>query len=53
MMKRIFTVILCGIMLLCFVSCGDNNNDTQSSESTNQNEIDRKDSAVFNKCFNV
>ena len=40
-MKKILTVFLCGIMLLCFAACDKNtNSNIQSPESTNQEEID-------------
>ena len=40
-MKKILSIFLCVIILLCFVACGEKSNtDKQSTESTNQNETD-------------
>lgn len=46
-MKKILTVFLCGIILLCFAACGKNTNtNAQPAESTNQNEtISSEDTA--------
>jgi hypothetical protein len=48
-MRKNLAVLICGIILLCFTACGDNtNNNSQSSESTNQNEINNQAIPVFN-----
>lgn len=48
-MKKILSVFLCGIMLLCFAACGKNtNSNIQSTESTNQNDINNQATAIFN-----
>lgn len=48
-MKKLMTVFLCGVMLLCFVACGENNlSNTQPTESTGQNDTNSKENAIFN-----
>jgi hypothetical protein len=49
MMKKILSVFLCGIMLLCLAACGENtNSNIQSAESTNQNDTNNQTTAIFN-----
>ena len=48
-MKKLLTVFLCGIILLCFAACGKNtNSNIQSAESTNQNDTNNQTTAIFN-----
>ena len=48
-MKKILTVFLCVIVLLCFAACGENAPDNEkSSESTNQNDTDNSENAENN-----
>ena len=48
-MKKLLTVFLCGIMLLCFAACGKNtNSNIQSAESTKQNDTNNQTIAIFN-----
>ena len=49
MMKKILSVFLCGIMLLCFAACDKNtNSNIQPTESTNQNDTHNQATAIFN-----
>ncbi|MBE6718656.1 MAG: hypothetical protein E7574_05330 [Ruminococcaceae bacterium] len=48
-MKKILTIFLCGIMLLCFAACGKNtNSNIQSAESTNQSKINSSENPITN-----
>lgn len=48
-MKKVLTVFLCGIMLLCFAACDKNSNSNiQPTESTNQNDTHNQATAIFN-----
>ncbi len=48
-MKKILTVFLCGIMLLCFAACGKStNSNIQPTENTNQNDTSNQTTAIFN-----
>ena len=48
-MKRILSVFLCGIMLLCFAACDKNtNSNIQPTESTNENGTNNQEIAIFN-----
>ena len=48
-MKKVLTVFLCGIMLLCFTACDKNtNSNIQPTESTNQNDTHNQATAIFN-----
>ena len=48
-MKKLLTVFLCGIMLLCFAACDKNtNSNIQPTESTNQNDTHNQATAIFN-----
>ncbi len=48
-MKKVLTVFLCGIMLLCFTACDKNtNSNIQPTESTNENGTNNQEIAIFN-----
>ena len=48
-MKKILSIFLCVIILLCFVACGEKSNtDKQSTESTNENGTNNQEIAIFN-----
>ena len=48
-MKRILSVFLCGIMLLCLSACGENtHSDTQPNESAKQSDTHNQATAIFN-----
>ena len=48
-MKKILSVFLCVIILLCFVACGEKSNtDKQSTEGTNQSESNSTESSITN-----
>ena len=48
-MKKILSIFLCVIILLCFVACGKNtNSNIQPTESTNQNDTHNQATAIFN-----
>ena len=51
-MKRILILILCGIMLLCFASCGNSegstNCDIEPTESTNPTDTNNQGTDIFN-----
>ena len=48
-MKRILSIFLCVIILLCFVACGEKSNtDKQSTEGTNQSESDSTENSITN-----
>ena len=48
-MKKVLSVFLCGIMLLCFAACDKNtNSNIQPTESTNQNDTHNQATAIFN-----
>ena len=48
-MKKIFSIFLCVIILLCFVACGEKSNtDKQSTEGTNQSESNSTESSITN-----
>ena len=47
-MKRILSVFLCGIMLLCLSACGENtHSDTQPNESTKQSDTNNQETEIF------
>lgn len=49
MIKKFLTLILCGIMLLCFVACDKNDSDnTTSTESSSHNGTNIPTNAIFN-----
>ena len=48
-MKKILSVFLCVIILLCFVACGEKSNtDKQSTEGTNQSESNSTENSITN-----
>ena len=48
-MKKILSIFLCVIILLCFVACGEKSNtDKQSTEGTNQSESNSTESSITN-----
>ena len=48
-MKRILSVFLCGIMLLCLSACGENtHSDTQPNESAKQSDTNNQETEIFN-----
>ena len=48
-MKRILSIFLCVIILLCFVACGEKSNtDKQSTEGTNQSESNSTENPITN-----
>ena len=48
-MKRILSIFLCVIILLCFVACGEKSNtDKQSTEGTNQSESNSTENSITN-----
>ena len=48
-MKKIFSIFLCVIILLCFVACGEKSNtDKQSTEGTNQSESNSTENSITN-----
>ena len=48
-MKKILSIFLCVIILLCFVACGEKSNtDTQSTEGTNQSESNSTENSITN-----
>ena len=48
-MKKVLSVFLCGIMLLCFVACDKNIvSNTQPTESTGQTDTNNQATAIFN-----
>lgn len=48
-MRKILSIFLCVIILLCFVACGEKSNtDKQSTEGTNQRESNSTDSSITN-----
>ena len=48
-MKKILSIFLCVIILLCFVACGEKfNTDKQSTEGTNQSESNSTESSITN-----
>ena len=48
-MKKILSIFLCVIILLCFVACGEKSNtDKQSTEGTNQSESNRTENSITN-----
>ena len=48
-MKRILSVFLCGIMLLCLSACGENtHSDTQPNESAKQSDTNNQKTEIFN-----
>ena len=48
-MKKILSIFLCVIILLCFVACGEKSNtDTQSTEGTNQSESNNTENSITN-----
>jgi len=48
-MKKILSVFLCGIILLCFAACGEKSNtDKQSTEGTNQSESNSTENSITN-----
>ena len=48
-MKKVLSVFLCGIMLLCFVACDKNIvSNTQPTESTGQTDANNQATAIFN-----
>ena len=48
-MKKILSIFLCVIILLCFVACGEKSNtDKQSTEGTNQSESNSTENSITN-----
>ena len=48
-MKKISSIFLCVIILLCFVACGEKSNtDKQSTEGTNQSESNSTENSITN-----
>ena len=48
-MKRILSVFLCGIMLLCLSACSENtHSDTQPNESAKQSDTNNQETEIFN-----
>ena len=48
-MKKILSIFLCVIVLLCFVACGEKSNtDKQSTEGTNQSESNSTENSITN-----
>ena len=48
-MKKILSIFLCVIILLCFVACGEKSNtDKQSTEGTNQSESNSTEKSITN-----
>ena len=48
-MKRILSVFLCGIMLLCLSACDKNtHSDTQPNESAKQSDTNNQETEIFN-----
>ncbi|MBQ8727393.1 MAG: hypothetical protein IJY83_02735 [Oscillospiraceae bacterium] len=48
-MKKIVSIFLCVIILLCFVACGEKSNtDKQSTEGTNQSESNSTENSITN-----
>ena len=48
-MKKILSIFLCVITLLCFVACGEKSNtDKQSTEGTNQSESNSTENSITN-----
>ena len=48
-MKRILSVFLCGIMLLCLSACGENtHSDTQPNASVKQSDTNNQETEIFN-----
>ena len=48
-MKKILSVFLCVIILLCFVACGEKSNtDKQSTEGTNQSKSNSTENSITN-----
>ncbi|MBE7067491.1 MAG: hypothetical protein E7385_08075 [Ruminococcaceae bacterium] len=48
-MKKVLSVFLCGIMLLCFVACDKSIvSNTQPTESTGQTDTNNQATAIFN-----
>ena len=48
-MKKILSLFLCVIILLCFVACGEKSNtDKQSTEGTNQSESNSNENSITN-----
>ena len=48
-MKKILSVFLCGIMLLCLSACGENiHSDTKPNESAKQSDTNNQETEVFN-----
>ena len=48
-MKRILSVFLCGIMLLCLSACRENtHSDTQPNESAKQSDTNNQETEIFN-----
>lgn len=48
-MKRILSVFLCGIMLLCLAACGESSNsNTQPNDSAKQSDTSNQETGIFN-----
>ena len=48
-MKRILSVFLCGIMLLCLAACGEStNSNTQPNDSAKQSDTSNQETGIFN-----